>query len=87
MKRIIFDIAMFLSIFIFPWWVPGILAFIGIFIFKHFYEFIGVGLIVYALYIVPGTSIITSSLWFAVFVSIVFIGIQFARRYIILYKE
>lgn len=87
MKRIIFDISMFLSLFIFPWYVAVILALIGIFIFTQFYEFIGVGIIIYALYTIPGDSLLTSPLWFPVFVSLLYIGIQIARRYIILYKN
>lgn len=87
MKRILFDIILFLSVFLFPWWVATILAFVGIFLFTQFYEFIGVGIIIYALYAIPGSRIIASTVWFPVIVSLIYIFIQFTRRYIILYKN
>jgi len=87
MKRIIFDILLFLSIFILPWWVVVILAFIGIFIYTQFYEFLGVGIIIYALYAIEGSRVIASPVWFPIFISLTYIGIQFMRRYIILYKN
>lgn len=87
MKRVIFDIVLFVSVFTLPWWVPAILALIGMFMFVQFYEFLGVGIIIYALYAIPGTRVIASPIWFPICISIVYIAIQFARRYIILYKN
>jgi len=84
-KRIIFDILLFLSIFILPWWITVILIFIGIFIFKNFYEFIGSFVIIYSLYVIPGVKI--SPFWFSLILSIIYISIQAFRNYIILYKN
>jgi hypothetical protein len=84
-KRVIFSVLLFLSIFVFPWWTTALLAFIGIFVFKHFYEFIGAGIITYAIYSIPGSNI--TPFLFALIISVVYICIQIFRRYIILYKN
>jgi hypothetical protein len=86
MKRVIFDIVLFLSLFALPWWITGILAFSGMFIFSRFYEFLFVWLIFYALY-AAGSRVIASPLWFSIIVTGIFIGIQSLRTYIILYKN
>jgi hypothetical protein len=39
-QRIFFDILLFLSLFLLPWWVTIILGIVLIFRFKNFYEFI-----------------------------------------------
>lgn len=87
MKRIFFDIVLFLSVFIFPWWVGAILALLGMFLFKEFYEFLAFGVILYILYAIPGKVIIASQIWFHVILVFIFVGIQFLRRRVILYKN
>jgi len=87
MNRILFDSILFVSLFIFPWWVAGLLAFVGIFSYKYFYEFFITAGIIYALYVVPDLGFMASPLWYSLFISIVFIIIQFSRRYIVLYKN
>lgn len=84
-KRIIFDILLFLSIFILPWWITVILAFMGIFIFNNFYEFIVSFVIMYSLYVIPGVKI--TPFWFSLIISTLYLGIQGFRHYIILYKQ
>ena len=87
MKRVIFDIILFLSLFILPWWVGIILSFVGIFLFKNFIEFIVSDIIIYALYVIPGKGLIDSPIYFSAIVLIVYLGIQVFRRKIILYKN
>ncbi|MES2930169.1 MAG: hypothetical protein V4665_00070 [Patescibacteria group bacterium] len=88
MKRIIFDIAILLCVFIFPWWVAVILGILGLFLFSHFYEFIAVCVALYALYAVPSSPhILASPLWFSAIVIFTYLGIQSLHRYIILYKS
>lgn len=84
-KRIIFDILLFLSIFMLPWWVTLILAFVGIFIFNNFYEFIVSFVIMYSIYMIPGVKI--TPFWFSLIISTLYLGIQGIRHYIILYKQ
>jgi hypothetical protein len=87
MKRIIFDVVLFLSIFILPWWVTAVLAFVGIFIFGQFYEFIISGAIMYTVYSSQDGRAISSYLWFPLILCFLYVGIQALRRYIILYKN
>ncbi len=87
MKRGIFDVIFFIFLFIFPWWINVILAFIGIFIFKDFYEFIISGIIIYSLYIIPGNNLITSLISFFAIIIVLYISIQILRRKIILYNN
>jgi len=85
MKRGIFDVILFLSLFIFPWWIGAILALVGIFIFKNFYEFILSALIIYSLYFIQGNSLIASPFYFFTIIIIIYFGIQILRNRIILY--
>ena len=87
MKRIFFDIVLFLSVFIFPWWASALLALLGSFLFKEFFEFLAVGVIIYIMYAIPGKEIFASRVWFHVILVFIFIGIQFLRRHAILYKN
>lgn len=84
-KRIIFDILLFLSIFMLPWWIMVILVFVGIFIFKNFYEFIVSFVIMYSIYMIPGVKI--TPFWFSLIISTLYLSIQGIRHYIILYKQ
>lgn len=87
MKRVIFDILLFLSVFTMPWWLTIVLAFVGIFLFKHFYEFIVVWIIMYSLFALPSTRLISKPFWVFLSVGLVYIGIQYLRRNMSLYQE
>lgn len=87
MKRIFFDILLFLSVFVFPWWMSALLALLGVLLFKDFYEFLMVGIIIYILYAIPGKEIITSQIWYHVILISIFAGIQFIHHRTILYKN
>lgn len=85
MKRILFDIVLILSLFWMPWYVTGILAFSGMFIFPHFYEFLGVSVVMYALFAKASVVHSASPVWFSISVSGIYIGIQVLRKYLIIY--
>lgn len=87
MKRIVFDIILVLSVYLFVWPVTLLLALAGIFLFSHFYEFLLALVIMYALHAVPDTIFIASPFWFAVIVVMVYTLGQLARRYMIIYKH
>ena len=87
MKRGIFDVLFLLILFVLPWWVGVFLAFVGIFLFKNFYEFIFAGVIIYALYVIPGKGLFTSPVYFSAFLLLVYLSIQTLRHKIILYKN
>jgi len=87
MKRVVFDIILFVSVFIFPWWVSGLLLLIGIFIFNHFYEFIFTSVIIYSLFAIPNGRLISSPAFFSLFIIFLFIFIQIIKDNIIVYKK
>ena len=86
-KRIIFDVVLFISVFIFPWYISFPLAFVGIFIFDNFYEFIITSSIVYSLFAIPGERLISSPIFFSLSVIFFYLSIQFIRGNIILIKN
>ncbi len=51
MKRIFYDLSIIFAFFLLPYWVSLLFAFVGIFIFNKFFEFIVVSVLIYALYI------------------------------------
>jgi len=87
MKRVIFDIILFISVFIFPWWISAILLLGGIFLFNKFYEFIIASVIIFALYSVPGVRWISSPVIFSLFIIIFYIMVEYFKNRIILYKK
>ena len=87
MNRVIFDVILFISVFIFPWWVSFLLLIIGIFIFNNFYEFLITSVVIYSLYVVPDGRIISSQVYFPLIIIIFYITIQSIKNNIILYKK
>ena len=87
LKRISFDVILFISIFIFPWWISAFLVLSGVFLFNNFYEFIGASVIAYSLYAIPSDRLISSPVLFAIIISILYIAIQYFKSNIILYKK
>ena len=87
MKRVIFDIILFISVFIFPWWISIPLFFVGVFLFNDFYEFILASVIIYSLYAVPGDRLISSPIFSSLIIVALYIIIQIIRNNIILYKK
>ncbi|MEI6660205.1 MAG: hypothetical protein WCK91_02160 [bacterium] len=87
MKRVIFDIVLFVCLFIAPWWITAVIAIAGIFVFTQFYEYIIAGIMMFALFHTPGGSnLIASPFWFCTIIASIYVLAQLARRYIILYK-
>jgi len=87
MKRVIFDILLFTSVFIFPWWISLFLVLIGIFVFKNFYEYIIVSVIVYSLYAVKGEMLISFPVLFSAVIIGTYVIIQYIRDNIIYIKN
>ncbi len=86
MKRVILDIILLISVFLFSWWITLLLGVVGMFAFRHFYEGIIAGFLLYILYSVPSTRIIASPLWFPVILIGVFFIITLIKKFIIIYK-
>lgn len=87
MKRVIFDIVLLISVFVFPWWISVLLLLVGIFIFKNFIEFIVTNVIIYSLYAVPNDRLITSPVFFSALIIVLYVIVQIIRNNIILYKK
>ncbi|MFA7315364.1 MAG: hypothetical protein WC059_00990 [Candidatus Paceibacterota bacterium] len=89
MKRVLFDFLLFLSVFLFPWWVTLILVCIGLFLFPTFYEFLIASVVMYALFVSPLESVrwFAHPLWFSILVIGFYLGVQSAQRLIIFYKS
>ncbi len=87
MKRVVFDTLLLLSVFILPWYISGIIAFIGILAFKQFYEFIIMWITMYSMFAIPEVNLLSNSTWFTLIVSIVYIAIQYLRLNMIIYKN
>jgi hypothetical protein len=87
-KRIVFDLILFILIFILPWWLSIFLLFVGFFIFKNFYEFI-LGFII--LFELNSLSFTKNNLYyliaFSLLINILFLILQFIKSRIILYKN
>lgn len=52
-KRFFYTAWLFMSIFLLPWWVVGIFALLGVFLFRRYYEIIVVGLVMDILFGFP----------------------------------
>lgn len=87
MKRVIFDCLAILCLFLMPWWVVGIIALLGLFYFKSFYEFILIGFSIVSIYKPISGSYLSSYIYLYTFIIISYILIQIIRNYIILYKD
>jgi len=87
MKRVIFDAILFISVFIFPWWVSLFFVIIGLFIFNNFYEFIVASVIIYSLYGIPSDRIISSPIFFVSIIIIFYFAVHFIKSRMILYKK
>ncbi len=87
MRRVIFDLAIFILLFIAPWWISLVLLFIGIFIFSDYYEFIVGLLIIYSVYSIPGNEIFHSPIFFSAVTIVIYALIQLLKNNIILYKK
>ena len=63
-KRVLADLILFAAALLFPWWLPAMLGCVGLFLFTNFYEIVGVGIILDALYGMPGSGVFTLPLWY-----------------------
>lgn len=86
-KRIVFDVILFISIFAFSWWISVILLLIGIFVFDNFYEFIIANVIIYSLFSVPSDRLISSPVFISLLITILYIIIQTIRNNTVFYKK
>ena len=87
MKRAVFGVILFISVFTFPWWISALLLLAGMFIFKNFYEFFVANVIIYSLHAVPGERLFTSPIFYSLLIVVIYIVLQIIRDNIIFYKK
>ena len=87
MKRVFFDILLFLAVLFLPWWVGVLLAVVGLFVFNNFYEYLIFGVIVFVLYSTPSNRIISSPVYYSLILTLSFVLIETIKRNIIFYKK
>ncbi len=88
MKRVIYDIIFFLSLFALPFWISIILAILGIFLFNLYYEFIIGFLVWYSVFGLHRNLMIMGSPFLLPLVLILsFFVLSVIKRYIIIYKN
>ncbi len=86
-KRILFDLVLFLGIFLAPFWLQVLLALFCLFYFRNYIEFVFVFLILDLVYSAPEGRYFGIRL-FTFFVSIVvFAGAQFLKTKVSYYKD
>ena len=78
--RIVLDIILFLGVFIFPFWLMLILAFVGLLYFRNFYEFIAVFVVLDFLYAAPEKRFGGSVFVLTVVSTIVYFSVNFLKK-------
>jgi len=87
MKRVLYDVLLLISVFILPWWISIPLSLIGLFLFRDFYEFIIINIVIYGLYSTASDRILSSPVWMSVIVSFTYIIVEAVKKNIILYNN
>ncbi|MCX6756440.1 MAG: hypothetical protein NTX85_03805 [Candidatus Nomurabacteria bacterium] len=85
MQRLIFSSVLFLTFFIFPWWIPAILSLAGIFIYVDFYEALAIGVMFFAVYFSGGLFL--SAFYYSAFLIVLFIGLNYIKKFMIFYQK
>ncbi|MBU2109522.1 hypothetical protein KKB71_01000 [Patescibacteria group bacterium] len=79
-KRIIFDIVLFGSLFLAPWWVTVGLGILGLILFGNFWEAILAGFIIDAFYSLPEQKFFARFGVFSISALILFFIFNFIRK-------
>jgi len=86
-KRAIYDIFLFLGLFLLPWYMGLFFVFLGIFLFINFYEFIFWILLFFSIYGYESSKIISNELFLAIIIIIVFFVLNKLKDFIIFYHN
>lgn len=84
MNRVIFDIFLFLSVFLLPWWVVLILSLVGIFIFDQYYESVVAMILLQVLYSGLGSRVISSTFYYPLIIIIVYYLLTVLKKFILI---
>lgn len=87
MPRIVFDTFLLFSIFIFPWWVSFVLAVVGFFVFKKYFEYIATCIVLFLLYSYDNGTFWTTEIFLAIFTTFSYVAMMVLKQNIIYYKK
>ena len=87
MKRFLFDVLLLFFVFLTPWWVTIILAIIGLFVFKNFYEFLVSSVVMHLLSTAKDSFGFNNTLVVYLIIIVFYMFVQYLRNHIILYKN
>lgn len=79
-KRIVFDVVFFGSLFALPWYATVGMGILGLILFRKFWEVILAGFIIDALYYAPGQKFIGHFGFFIIGAIILFIVFNFIKK-------
>ncbi len=85
-RRFIFTVLFFLSIFLFPWYLTVLFA-LALIIVSPGYEIVIGGLIIDFIYGVSVPSFFTSPFSFTIFFSLVYVASYFIKKYLVFYDD
>lgn len=85
MQRLIFSLALIVSFFILPWYLVVLFVTFGVFIFKNYYEFFLVCILLYSVYTPQGYFI--TPFIFSVSILAIFFSLNYSKKYIIFYQK
>lgn len=77
--RIIFDIVVFISVFILPWWLSLIVILVGIFVWPYFFESFILAIFLDGFHGISGISFHGHNAFFVLLVSVFFIVSMFLK--------
>lgn len=80
MNRVIFDIFLFLSVFLLPWWVVLVLSLVGIFIFDQYYESVVAMILLQVLYSGLSSRVISSTFYYPLIVISVYYLLTIVKK-------
>lgn len=77
--RVIADILLFFLIFVGPWWLLIVLISAGIFLFRNYYESLGLAIFLDGLYSVPNVTFFGSGAFFTIIIAAIFLLSTFLK--------
>ncbi len=87
MQRLLFDLLLFVSVLVFPWWLSLVLAIVGFFIFPKFIEYLICCIILFVLYSYKNGTFWSTNIFLAFFTTFSYLLMMFLKRNIIYYKK
>jgi len=85
MQRVVFSLVLIVLFFLLPWYLVALFTLAGLFLFDDYYEFFLISILIYSIY-TPVYYFITPFI-FSISILIIFFGLNYLKKYIILYQK